>query len=115
MSDTIVIRVISNAGRSRVEMKSNSSVAELRKELATRLGVDAKTLNIFTDQAMRKALAGRETDTLSKAGLKNGDMLHINNKEAQITQLVQAKTLKTQEEIKKEAEDNDKKKEQAGF
>ena len=90
MSDSIVIRVISTAGRSRVEMKSTQTVSELRKELATRLGVDIKTLKIFTDQAMRKALAGRDTDSLVKAGLKNGDMLHINNKDAQITQLVQA-------------------------
>jgi len=31
---------------------------------------------------MKKALVGRDTDTLTKAGIKNGDMLHINNKDA---------------------------------
>ena len=96
-------------------MKPTQTVSELRKELATRLGVDAKTLKIFTDQTMKRALAGRDTDTLTKAGLKNGDMLHINNKDAQITQIVQAKQFKTQEEVKNTEEENAKKEEDAGF
>lgn len=82
MSDSIVIRVISNAGRSRVELKSNQTISELKQELAKRLGVNAATLKMFTDQAMKKAVNGRDTDTLVKAGLKNGDMLHVNNKDA---------------------------------
>lgn len=34
------------------------------------------------DQAFRKALPGRDNDTLAKAGLKNGDALHIANDDA---------------------------------
>jgi hypothetical protein len=49
MSDSIVIRVISNAGRSRVELKSNQTISELKQELAKRLGVNAATLKMFTD------------------------------------------------------------------
>lgn len=49
MSETMIIRVMSNAGRSRLEMTKTTTVAELKKEISTRIGVDIKNLNIFTD------------------------------------------------------------------
>jgi len=39
MSDTIVIRVISDAGRSRVEVKASAPFKDLKADLAQRLGV----------------------------------------------------------------------------
>ena len=45
MSDTIVIRVMSEAGRSRVELSSSSTVKDLKNDIAKRLGVaDSKYL-----------------------------------------------------------------------
>lgn len=60
-------------------------------------------------------MGGRDTDTLPKAGLKHGDMLHVNAENATMTNVVQAKVLKTQDELHKDAEENAKKKEDAGF
>jgi hypothetical protein len=55
---------------------------------------------------MRKALVSRDTDTIKKSGLKNGDMLHINNKDAQIVNLPPPpKQIKRIEDKKEEAED----------
>ena len=79
MSDSIVIRIMSKAGRSRIEIKSSAKMSELKQEIANRLGLDAATIKMYSDQAMKKAVAGRDTDLLSKAGLKNGDMLHVGN------------------------------------
>mgnify|MGYP000876604430 CR=1 FL=1 len=45
MSDTLVIRVMSDAGRSRVELKATQSVKDLKNDIAKRLGVaDSKYL-----------------------------------------------------------------------
>lgn len=59
----------------------------MKNEIASRLGLDASTLKLFTDNACRKPLGGRDADTLTKIGLKNGDMLHVSNQNAQITNL----------------------------
>jgi hypothetical protein len=43
MSDNIVvIRVISQAGRSRIEIQKTQTLLELKNELATRLAIDVK-------------------------------------------------------------------------
>jgi len=81
---SIVIRVISNAGRSRIEMDPSQTIAVLKAELAKRLGVSAATIKMFSDQALKKAVSGRDSDSLTKAGLKNGDIIHVNNEAASI-------------------------------
>ena len=51
---------------------------------------------------MKKAFAGRDTDQVGKY-IKNGDMLHVNNKDAQIVNLPPPpKQLKVKEEKKEE-------------
>ena len=80
MSDTIVLRVISDAGRSRIEVKASSACKDLKADLAQRLGVaDPKYLQLFKDQAKKQPVNGRDADTIQKLGLKNGDMLHVGN------------------------------------
>jgi hypothetical protein len=54
---------------------------------------------------MKRAVSGRDTDTLAKCGLKNGDMLHINNEGVTLTQLTSAAKFKPIEEIKQEKEE----------
>jgi len=64
---------------------------------------------MFSDQAFRKAIRGGDNDTLSKVGLKHGDMIHIANKDAVMTQLPPKKVFiaaKTDEEMKEEEEKN---------
>ena len=105
MTEQLVLRVMSNAGRSRIEMATTATVAELKQEVAGRLGLDPKTIKIFMDQAFKKAMPGKDTETLQKAGLKGGDMLHINNADAQIANIVTAPKFKSHEEIKTEQEE----------
>ena len=78
MSD-IIIRVISQAGRSRVEMNSSKPFKDLKEDIAKRLGVPESSLKMFKDQALKQALVGRDTDTLAKVGLKHGDIIHVAN------------------------------------
>lgn len=84
MADALVIRLMSNAGRSRLEMNKQQSFDDLKTEISKRLGIDKKTLNICKDQAYKKKLTGKDTDTLGKLGLKNGDMLYIANQDSAI-------------------------------
>lgn len=105
MSDAIVIRVMSNAGRSRVEISAAASLKELKTQVSERLGLDAATLKMYTDQAMKKPVAGRDTDTLAKCGLKNGDMLHVNNEGATMTHIKTGPKFKSHDEIKQEKEE----------
>jgi hypothetical protein len=56
---------------------------------------------------------GRDTDTIAKVGLKHGDMIHVANQGATMTQLPPPKKeykvmKKTEEEIKKEQEEKEK-------
>jgi len=72
MSDTIIIRVLSQAGRSRVEMAPTATIGSLKAEIAKRLSLDAKTVTLCQDQAYRKKFSAKDTVTIAKAGLKNG-------------------------------------------
>merc|ERR1719253_1632669 len=85
MSDSIILRVHSKAGRSRVEISSKASCFDLRQELEKRLNIPAKQIKLFSDQGMTKELKVRDSDSLTKAGLKNGDMLHIGNQTVELS------------------------------
>ena len=65
MSD-IILRVISQAGRSRVEINSGKPFKDLKEDIAKRLGVAENTLKMFKDQGLKQALLGRDTDTIAK-------------------------------------------------
>lgn len=110
MSDTIVIRVMSEAGRSRVELSATQTVKDLKNDIAKRLGVaDSKYLQLFKDQAKRQAVNARDTDSLKKAGFKNGDMLHVGNQNTKMTQLPPApKKLIQKEELDEMKKKNEK-------
>merc|ERR1712076_73456 len=85
MSDSIILRVHSKAGRSRVEISTKLSYFDLRQELERRINIPAKQIKLFTDQALKKELKGRDSDSLAKIGLKNGDMLHVGNQTVELT------------------------------
>ena len=109
MSDAVILRVMSQAGRSRIEMTKNNKFGELKAEIGKRLGQDPKQLNMFSDQAYKKAIRGNDNDLLARAGLKHGDMIYISNQGAVMTQLPPKREFikaKTDEELKEEAEKN---------
>ena len=102
MSDSIIIRVLSQAGRSRVEIAPSKTIADLKVEIATRLNIDAKTVTLCQDQAYKKKFAVKDSVTIAKSGLKNGAQLFVSNKGTEMTALPQKKEMKTYDEIKKE-------------
>jgi len=79
MSNKIVLRVISKAGRSRIEIDPSSSFAQLRDELHQRLHVEPNQLQLYLDEKNSKKLLGRDSDTISSLKLKNGDMIYVAN------------------------------------
>ena len=70
-----------------MEMSASKTFADLKRDLASRLGVDAAAIKIFKDDKFKQPLIGRDADSLTKLGLKNGAMLHVSNQQAQMTQL----------------------------
>ena len=104
MSETIVIRVLSQAGRSRVEIAPTQTIGDLKFEIAKRLSLDAKTVTLCSDQAYKKKFSAKDSVTLAKAGLKNGAQLFVANQDTQMTALPEKKELRTYEDIKKEEE-----------
>ena len=82
MSDKIILRVFSKAGRSRVEIEKSKTLHDLKTVLSERLNIEAKQIKLFTDDAMKKPLAGRDTGSIQSLNLKNGDILHVGNQDA---------------------------------
>jgi hypothetical protein len=78
MSD-IILRVISQAGRSRVEINSGKPFKDLKDDIAGRLGIPAANLKMFKDQALKFGISGRDSDSIAKLGLKHGDIIHVAN------------------------------------
>ena len=59
----LILRVFSQAGRSRVEIESTQTLKELKDDLARRLNIDsAGAVKLFKDDKFKKPLAGRDTD-----------------------------------------------------
>ena len=90
-------------------MNPDQTVKDLKAEIANRSGIELKTLKVFVDQGMRKPLGGRDTDTLTKMGIKNGDMLHVANQDVKMTNLPPPpKQFKPLEEKKEDKEGEEK-------
>ena len=110
---SIILRVFSKAGRSRVEIDSKKSFDDLRVELAKRLGLEnANTVKLFLDDKFKKPIAARGGDVLSKI-FKNGDILHVGNQDTVMTQLPKKREFVSIEENKEDSkmEDEEKKEE----
>ena len=71
--------------------------------MESRLNIPAKQIKLFKDQTLKQELKGRDTDLLSKLGLKNGDMLHVGNQDVELASVVESKAkaeAKAQRELK---------------
>jgi hypothetical protein len=102
MADKLIIRVLSQAGRSRVEIAPTQTIGELKAEIAKRLNIDAKTVTLCQDQAHKKKFSAKDSVTVAKSGLKNGTQLFVTNQNTEMTALPEKKEMKTYDEIKKE-------------
>jgi hypothetical protein len=49
MSDKIILRVVSSAGRSRVEMEVAKTLLDFKQELSGRIGVPPNEISFFED------------------------------------------------------------------
>lgn len=85
---TIVLRVISKAGRSRIEIPQTASYSDLKTELSSRLSVDPRSLQIFADEKYTKKIAAPDTANLAQLNLKNGDMIYIANQDTVMAAVV---------------------------
>lgn len=109
MSDTLILRVFSQAGRSRVEIQLGKTLLDLKTDLAKRLGLaNASVVKLFRDDKFKQPVAGRDSDQIGRLGLKNGDILHVANQGTVMTQLPPPPKKKVEIEEKKE-EDEEKK------
>ena len=64
MDKPLILRVVSAAGRSRVEMTDKSTFKDLKTELQKRLNIDPKTVALFLDQTLKKRIVGSDLQTL---------------------------------------------------
>ena len=78
MSDKIILRIYSKAGRSRVELASGQTLYDLKTEMSNRLSLPVNQIKLFSDEFFKKPVAGRDTSAL-KTLFKNGDIVHVGN------------------------------------
>ena len=75
---SIILRVFSKAGRSRVEIDGKKTFDDLKQELAGRLGISASAVKLFSDDKFKKPITARGAAALNGV-FKNGDILHVGN------------------------------------
>ena len=87
---SIILRVFSKAGRSRIEINLSSTLHDLKTELSQRLQIDTRQLKLFKDEAMRQPVNERDTATIQSLKFKNGDILHVGNQDANLASVAAA-------------------------
>lgn len=63
MGDNIIVRVVSEAGRSRIEIDSKSTVEELIEMISSKIGVPASRIKLYQDMGHTKPF--NYSDTMS--------------------------------------------------
>ena len=107
---SIILRVFSKAGRSRVEIDQKKTFDNLKQELCTRLGLsNPAAVKLFSDDKLKKPIAGRGSDAIGKL-FKNGDMIHVGNQDTVMAALPAKKEFKDFEAIQKEKAELEEKK-----
>jgi len=69
--------VLTPTGRSRLQMKTTSTFAELKSELQIKFAVDSDA--VYTDEKLQSKLEGLDSQTLPSLGLKHGCILYVGN------------------------------------
>lgn len=62
-----------------------------------RLNISAAKIALFKDEKLKQPVKPTPSTTLAKAGLKNGDMLHVGNQDVELASVKEASLLAAQE------------------
>jgi hypothetical protein len=54
MADNIIVRVVSEAGRNRIEIDSKSTVEELKEMISHKIGIRVSNIKLFSDMGHTK-------------------------------------------------------------
>ena len=75
------------------------------KQLEKRLNIPAAKIALFKDEKLTQAIRAVGSATLTKIGLKNGDMLHVGNQDVELASVKEAKQAATEAAAKVEKEE----------
>lgn len=98
MGDSIIVRIVSEAGRNRIEIDSNATVKDLKDQISDKIGVDSDKIRLYEDIAFKKLVNATDKTTLKKAKIANGVQFFIPNKDAKFTDVVHKPKKEDEEE-----------------
>ena len=84
----VIFRLISFAGFGRLDLPSTSTFIDMKKEISKILNIDLKDLKIYADVKMTQAMLFPDSTNILKLGIKEGDAIHIGNKQESINNLI---------------------------
>lgn len=104
---TIVVRLVSPAGRSRLNVPATATLSELQEQIKTHVGVEPSGQHLALDRAGTRMVSGGPSTALAQLGIVNGTEVHlVGAKEATI-----APQILTKQMVPVEPKDGDKKEE----
>lgn len=113
MDKTIIVRVVSDAGRNRLEIDPKATCEELKEMISAKIGVPARKIKLYSDQAHRRPYKGTDSSSLKKAGITHGAQVFVPAKNAKMQDIIHVpKQAETHEEEKKEETKEPKKEEE---
>lgn len=84
MSKEIVVRLVTPSGRSRLQVPSTATFADLQAEVQAKTGVAPDAQRFALDPAGQRPINGSPAASLAQIGISNGTQIHLINKEANI-------------------------------
>lgn len=88
MDQTIIVRVVSDAGRNRIEIDPRSTCEELKEIISAKIGVPARKIKLYADQAYKRPYKGTDSSSLKKAGFTNGSQVFVPAKNAKMQDII---------------------------
>jgi hypothetical protein len=86
--DSIIVRVVSDAGRNRIEIDAKSTCEELQEIIAHKIGIPAPKVKFYQDMGHKKAFKYSATSSLKRAGITNGTQIFIPAKNAKMQDII---------------------------
>lgn len=99
-SGAIIVRVISDAGRNRIEIDAKSTCEELQEIIGAKIGIPASKVQFYQDMGYKKPFKYSATSSLMKAGITNGAQIFVPAKNAKMVDIVHKPTKVDDEEEK---------------
>ena len=97
--ESIIVRVVSDAGRNRIEIDPKSTCEELMEVISRKIGIPAGKVKFYQDIGHKKPFKYSATSSLKKAGIENGTQIFVPAKNAKM-QDIETKPKKAEEEEK---------------